>query len=363
MDPQPLKLFIPGPTPVAPDTLAAMTGPPLGHRTPEFSRLWSEVTTGVEQLLGAKQVFLCSHPATGTWEAAVRNSVRKRCLNLVNGAFGASWHKVTQACGLPCDALEREWGFAITPDDVDQALRSGRYDVVTLVHNETSTGVLNPLEDIAHLVQVKYPAVLLHVDAVSSMAAVELNVAQWGLATCFASVQKAWGLPPGFTVCAVSAATLERSTDMAGKGYLFDFIVYDNYYQKQQTPTTPSLPHLYGLRAVLRAIRQEGLAARYERHRQMAATARAWAQTHGQGLFPEAGYESVTLTAIRNVQGWDLDRAYDALEARGYRMDRGYGRLRGEVFRIAHMGAVMPADLAEFLQAFDEVLAGEGVTA
>jgi len=340
--------------------MAAMSQPQVGHRTPEFSELWADVTAGLEKVLGTRRVFLFSNPATGVWEAAVRNTVQKRCLNLVNGAFSGKWHTVTQACGLPCDALEKPWGQAIHPEEVDQALSDGKYDVVTLVHNETSTGVMSPLEDIADLVSSKYPDVFLHVDAVSSMMGVEIRVDDWGLDTCFASVQKAWGLPAGFTVCAVSDRTLERSAEMTGKGYYFDFMVMDKFYQKQQTPSTPSIPHMYGLQKILREIEQEGLPARYQRHRQMAETARAWTHRHGQELFPEKGYESATITAVRNVRGWDVNRLYEDLEELGYRMDRGYGKLRGKAFRIAHMGAVMPEDLEAFLRTFDHVLLDEG---
>ncbi|MFB0516891.1 MAG: alanine--glyoxylate aminotransferase family protein [Candidatus Neomarinimicrobiota bacterium] len=354
------KLFIPGPTPVTEDTMAAMSQPQIGHRTPEFSELWSEVTSGLEKVLGASKVFLFSNPATGIWEAAVRNTVKKCCLNLVNGAFSAKWHSATQACDLPCDILEKPWGKAIHPEEVDQALASGKYDVVTLVHNETSTGVMNSLEEIANLMTDKYPDVFFHVDAVSSMMGVEIRVDEWGLDTCFASVQKAWGLPAGFTVCALSERTLERSAEMKGKGYYFDFVVYDKYYKKQQTVYTPSIPHMYGLQKILRDVEREGLQHRYRRHQKMAETTRAWAFRHGQELYPEKGYESATLTAIRNVQGWDVNRLYDNLEDLGYRMDRGYGKLRGEVFRIAHMGAVMPEDLDAFLKTFDHVLTDEG---
>ncbi|MEE9161979.1 MAG: alanine--glyoxylate aminotransferase family protein [Candidatus Neomarinimicrobiota bacterium] len=355
-----LKLFIPGPTPVADQTLAAMMQPPMGHRTPQFSQLWAEVTAGVETLLGAGKVFLCSHPATGLWEATVRNTVNQRCLNLVNGPFGATWHRVTRACGLPCEALEKDWGKAILPADVDRALSSGGFDVVTLVHNETATGVMSPLEDIARLLRDKYPDVLLHVDAVSSMAAVEIQVDSWGLDSCFASVQKAWSLPPGFSVCAVSERTIDRSARQSDKGYFFDFEIYNKYYGRQQTPTTPSLPHIYGLRAILSDIQQEGLPARYRRHKLMAERARGWALDHGQELLAQPGFESVTLTAVRNVAVWDVDALSAALQDRGYHMDRGYGRLKGETFRIAHMGAVSPPQLDEFLQAFDEVLLKEG---
>ncbi len=354
------KLFIPGPTPVTENTLKAMTQPQVGHRTPEFSELWAEVTAGVEQVLGAEKAFLFSSPATAVWEAAVRNTVRKRCLNLVNGAFSSKWHTVTKACGLECDPLNKPWGQAIHTEDVDGALATGKYDVVTLVHNETSTGVMSPLKEIANMIADKYPDVFLHVDAVSSMMGVEIKVNEWRLDTCFASLQKAWGLPAGFAVCAISERTLKRSAEMERKGYFLDFLAYESYYQKQQTPSTPSIPHMYGLQKILKDIEQEGLSARFTRHQQMANTTRAWADRHGQELFPEKGYESPTITAVRNVLEWDINSLYKNLEELGYRMDRGYGKLRGETFRIAHMGAVMPEDLDTFLKTIDHVLNDEG---
>ncbi len=352
------KLFIPGPTQVDEATLKAIAQPQVGHRTAEFSELMEQVVTGLQQVLNTSgRVFLFSNPATGVWEAAVRNSVKKGALNCVNGAFSAKWHTVTKACGLPCEVLEKDWGLAIKPGDVDRALASGKFDAVTLVHNETSTGVMSPLEDIAALMAEKYPDVLLHVDAVSSMAGVEIKVDDWHLDTCFASVQKAWGLPAGFTVCAVSERAMERSREMTGKGYYLDFEVMDKFHQKMQTPSTPSLPHMFGLVKILDDIERETLPGRYARHREMAAYARKWALDHGQGLFPERGYESVTMTAVRNVQEWPVQQIFEALEERGYRMDRGYGKLRGQVFRIAHMGSVMPDDLEDYLRTFDEILA------
>ncbi|MFC1583734.1 pyridoxal-phosphate-dependent aminotransferase family protein [Candidatus Neomarinimicrobiota bacterium] len=354
------KLFIPGPTPVAEDTLASMMQPQVGHRTAEFSELWSEVTAGLEKVLGATKVYQFSNPATGCWEAAVRNTVQKRCLNLVNGAFSAKWYTVTEACGLPCDILEKKWGLAVHPEDVDEALSSGKYDVVTLVHCETSTGVLSPLEEIAKLISDKYPDVFLHVDAVSSMMGVEIKVDDWNLDTCFASLQKAWGLPAGFSVCAVSQRTLERSEQMKHKGYYLDFMAYEKFYQKEQTPATPSIPHMHGLQKVLQDIEKEGLEARFKRHREMSEITRDWVHRHGQERFAEKGYASPTLTSVRNLQDWDVQKLFEDLEGLGYRMDRGYGKLRGETFRVAHMGAVMPDDLKSFLGTFDHALTDEG---
>ena len=358
------KLFIPGPTQVDAATLQAMAQPQVGHRTAEFSELMEQVVTGLKNVLGTTgRVFLFSNPATGVWEAAVRNSVKRGALNLVNGAFSAKWHTVTKAYGLPCQVLEKDWGLAIKPEDVDRALAGGKFDVVTLVHNETSTGVMSPLEDIAALMAEKYPGVLLHVDAVSSMAGVEIKVDDWRLDTCFASLQKAWGLPAGFTVCAVSERTMERSRKMTGKGYYFDFEVMDKFHQKMQTPSTPSLPHMFGLVKILDDIERETLDGRYARHKEMAIYTRRWALDHGQELFPEPGYESVTMTAVRNLREWPVQQIFEVLEDRGYRMDRGYGKLRGQVFRIAHMGSVMPGDLEDYLRTFDEVLASLEVAA
>ncbi len=352
------KLFIPGPTQVGAATLTAMTQPQVGHRTAEFSELMEQVVIGLQMVLGTDgRVFLFSNPATGVWEAAVRNTVQKGALNCVNGAFSAKWHTVTKACELPCEVLEKEWGQPIMAEDIDKALASGKFDAVTLVHNETSTGVLSPLEEIAGMMAAKYPDVLLHVDAVSSMAGVEIKVDEWRLDTCFASVQKAWGLPAGFTICAVSERAMERSRGLSNKGYYFDFEVMDKFHQKLQTPSTPSLPHMFGLVKILDDIKRETLPGRYARHREMAAYVRRWALDHGQGLYPEPGYESVTMTAVRNLKEWPLQPIFDALEQRGFRMDRGYGNLRGKVFRIAHMGSVMMDDLKEYLMVWDQVLA------
>jgi len=352
------KLFIPGPTQVDAASLTAMTQPQIGHRTAEFSELMEQVVIGLQMVLGTDgRIFLFSNPATGVWEAAVRNTVKKGALNCVNGAFSAKWHTVTKACGLPCEVLETDWGQAVVADDIDKALASGKFDTVTLVHNETSTGVLSPLQEIAGMMAVKYPDILLHVDAVSSMAGVEIKVDEWRLDTCFASVQKAWGLPAGFTVCAVSERAMERSRSLSNKGYYFDFEVMDKFHQKMQTPSTPSLPHMFGLVKILDDIERETLSGRYQRHREMAAYARRWALDHGQALFPEPGYESVTLTAVRNLREWPLQPIFEALEQRGFRMDRGYGKLRRKVFRIAHMGSVMMDDLKEYLMVWDQVLA------
>tara|TARA_Y100000588_G_scaffold391050_1_gene498490 strand:+ start:780 stop:1850 length:1071 start_codon:yes stop_codon:yes gene_type:complete len=351
------KLFIPGPTHVPKDVMQSLTSPQIGHRTPEFSDLMSIIVEGVQKVLYTNNhIYLVSNPATGIWEMAVRNTVKKGILHAVNGSFSSKWATVSNECDYNVGILDYEWGKGIKPEDVDELLSSGKYDVFAMVHNETSTGVMSPLEPIAELLQSKYPEVIWLVDAVSSMAGHKIEVDKLGIDLILSSTQKAWGLPAGFAVCAVSNKIIERSRNMQLKGYFLDIMIYEKYYAKMQTPSTPSIAHMFGLKYILEKIENEGLEKRWIRHQEMAKSTRIWAINHGQSLFPEKGFESITITCIYNQQKWDINKINDRLLEKGFRMDRGYGKLRGSAFRISHMGNIMPKDLTEYLQTFDEVL-------
>ena len=353
------KLFIPGPTHVPEHVMQSLTRPQIGHRTPEFSELMSTVVQGIQKLLYTNNhVYLASHPATGLWEMGIINSVKKGILHTVNGSFSSKWADVSKECGHPTGVLEYEWGKGVKPEDVDHHLSTGKYDVFAMVHNETSTGVLSPLEPIAELLKSKYPDVIWLVDAVSSMAGVKIEVDKLGIDFILASTQKAWGLPAGFAVCAVSNRMIDLAKSISNKGYFLDINVYEKYYEKMQTPSTPSIPHIFGLKYVLEQIKEEGLENRWQRHIENAEYTQNWAKDRGQSLFPEMGFESNTITCIRNDREWDINGINDRLLERGFRMDRGYGKLRGKAFRIAHMGNVMMDDLTEYLLNFDEVLHG-----
>ena len=185
---------------------------------------------------------------------------------------------------------------------------------------------------------------------------IKIKVDNLAIDFIFASTQKAWGLPAGFSICAISDRMIEKSATMENKGYFLDALQYEKSYGKAQTPSTPSIPHLFGLQKVLNIIDEEGLENRWERHKDCAEYAQNWALTHGQSLYPEKGCESETLTCIQNDQGWDINKINDVLLTRGFRMDCGYGNLRGKAFRVAHMGNVYMNDLVEYLNEFDEVL-------
>jgi len=336
--------------------MEAMSQPMIGHRTPEFSALYQDVVKGVQSVLQTeKHIYLSTSSATGLMEAAVRNTVKNRCLNLVCGAFSLRWHEITTACGLAADSIGVDWGKAIRPEHVEMALREADYDVVTIVHNETSTGVMNPLREIADTIRQHSDALIL-VDTVSSMSGVNIPVDDWGLDICLASVQKAWGLPPGFAVMSVSDRAIERSKDQPNKGYYFDFMEFEKYNAREQTPSTPSIPHMYGLQKQAKRIEAEGLTNRFERHRNMAKQTREWAAGHGFQMFSEEPYHSQTLSCIDNNLGIDITELSKRLVAEGYRISNGYGPLKGKTFRIAHMGDRQPEDLQKLLETIDRIL-------
>jgi len=351
------KLFIPGPTHVSDDVLQAMATPQIGHRTPEVSVLIQEIIEGIQKVLYTNnKILLTSNPATALWEMGIINSTSKGILHAVNGAFSKKWAFVSNKCNYNSEIIDYEWGQGVKVEDVDKMLSTNKFDVFAMVHNETSTGVMSNLEEISELLKNKYPDVIWLIDAVSSMAGIKIEVDRLGVDFILSSTQKAWGLPAGFSVCSVSDKVFKKSELLNNKGYYFDLMTYDKYYSKYQTPTTPSLEHLFGLQYIIKKINDEGLENRWNRHIEMANHARAWAKEHGQSLFPEPGCESFTLTCIKNDQNWDINLLNDKLLDKGFRMDRGYGPLRTKAFRVAHMGNVYMNDLTEYLNIIDELL-------
>ncbi|MDE3090839.1 MAG: alanine--glyoxylate aminotransferase family protein [Chloroflexota bacterium] len=350
------KLFIPGPVEVLPDVLERLSTPLIGHRTAEYRAFHARVRAKLQQLLSTKnKVFLATSSGTGVMEACVRNCVSQRLLSLVCGEFGERWYEIARANGKEADARRVDLGKAIRPEMVRRALASGQYDAVTLTHNETSTGVMNPLAEIGGVMR-EFPDVIFMVDAVSSMGGAPIEVDRWGIDVCLSSTQKGFGLPPGFAVFSVSEKALKKAATVPNRGYYFDFLVFNEYDEKDQTPTTPSLPHIFALDYQLDKWFKEGLDKRYERHIQMAQACRSWAKEHGFELFPEVGYESVTLTTVNNTRGINVAALNAELGKRGFMISAGYGKLKEQTFRIAHTGDLNLDDLNELLGVIDQIL-------
>ncbi len=351
-----MKLFIPGPTHVRDEILEAMATPMIGHRSKEYVALQAEVITKVQRLLYTeKRIFLSTSSSTGLMEGAVRNCVAKKCLNTICGAFSKRWHQITLANGKPADKLEVPMGQAITAEMVDEALSSGEYDAITVVHNETSTGVLNPLCEIAEVVK-KYPDVCLLVDAVSSMAGAKIEVDKLSIDVCLAGVQKCFALPAGLAVASISQKALDRAAQVENRGYYFDFLVLQKYLDERgQTPATPAISQIFALNKQMDDILAGGLENRWQRHKEMAAFVQGWARQHF-GLYSDEQYLSPTVTNVHNTRGISVADLNAELGKRGAMISNGYGSLKETCFRIAHMGDLTLADLEWLTGQIEDIL-------
>ena len=353
----PPRLFIPGPVKVNDDVLEQLARPTLGHRSKDYSQLHGETVEMLKKALFTDQhVFLSTSSGSGIWEAAIRNCVApdETVLATCCGAFSDKWADVAQACGRQVDPLKVEWGQATTPELIDEKLSSGKYAAITLVYNETSTGLTNPVYEISKMMKQKYPDVLVFVDAVSGMIGLPLHFDELGWDVTFASVQKAFAIPPGFTVAAVSRRALERSKSIQARGYYFNFELWAKSDGKNQTLVTPSVQHVYALNYQCRKLLEEGMENVWERHKQMADFVRGWAKQKFD-LFPPEQYASNTLTTIRNTRGINVAEVNAAIQQKHNTVfGNGYGKLKDKTFRIAHMGDITLADLRELLGWIDE---------
>ncbi len=351
------KLFTPGPTEVRTELLQELATAQIHHRTKEFSELYDDIQKNLKKLLYTENpVLLFSSSSTGAMEAAVTNGVKKRCLNFVNGAFSERWHKITKKNGVPCDRVDLPWNEAVKPELVDEKLATGKYDAVTVVLNETSTGMMNPVDEIGEVIK-KYDDVLFLVDAVSGMAGTKIEVDKWGIDMCLAGVQKAFALPSGLTVASVSDKLLKRSEEVESRSYYFNLPLMYKYHKRSQTRTTPAIPQLYGLRKQLEDIVEvEGIERRFERHREMAEYVQNWALKYFD-IFAEEGYWSNTVTCIENTRGVDVEGLINKLvEDYNIRIANGYGDLKNNAFRIGHMGDLSLADMRGLITTIEDIL-------
>lgn len=356
------RFFLPGPTEVRPEVLAAMTRPMIGHRVKEMEELIAYVQPQLQAVFRtARPVYISASSATGLMEGAVRNGARKRVLSLVNGAFSDRFYKIAKATGLEADAVAVPWGEAHTPELVESALGKGGYDAVTVVHSETSTGVLNPVRELAQVAHAAGDVVML-VDTVSSMAGAEFRTDDWGIDFVLTGSQKSLALPPGLAFGVAQERILERAKTKTDRGTYFDFLEFEKNIKANQTPNTPAVSLLFALRAQLDLIELEGIDARLERHRVMAERVWSWVdhmrEERGLGmrvLAPE-GFRSPTVSCITVPEGWSGPQVYAAAKQRGFEIATGYGQLREQSIRIGHMGDHTLATVDELLEVLEDIL-------
>lgn len=350
------KLFIPGPTEVRQDILDVQTTPLIGHRMKSFTELYTGIIAKLKEILKTNN-FVTVLTASGTafMEGAIRNCVDKDVLCCVNGAFSDRWYKIAQKCDRAPDAVTVDWGKAIKAEMIEEKLNLKKYEAVTLVQNETSTGVRAPIEEITKMMK-NYPDVLLLVDTVSSLMGDNIEIDNWGLDVTLASSQKAFALPPGLAVCVVSDKALKKAGTVKGRGHYCDFVGIKDYFDKKgQTPSTPAITLMYAMDKQLDKIKAEGMDKRYKRHLDMANYVQDWARKHFS-LFAEPGFESITVTCINNTKGISVADLNKELGTRGFAISNGYGKLKEQTFRIAHMGDLTLDEIKELIKNIDEIL-------
>ncbi|MFQ5434425.1 MAG: pyridoxal-phosphate-dependent aminotransferase family protein, partial [Anaerolineae bacterium] len=352
-----IKLFIPGPTEVSPDILDAQGQWMIGHRMPECADLVGRIEPKLQQVFYTSQrVLISASSGTGMMEAAVRNTVGKKILNTVCGAFSDRWRQIVEANGKANEVLEVEWGQAVTPELVVKRLQTGEFDAVAITHNETSTGVTNPIQEIAAAVRAlpNGQDIMILVDSVSGLSGARVEFDAWDLDVVLTGSQKAFALPPGLALGAVSDRAMAKAKTMPNKGYYFDFNLLEKYLLKNQTPATPAVSLLYALDKQLEKMLAEGMEARFSRHLAMRDRTIAWAKSRGFTLLAEEKYASPTVTCIANNLGVDIPALNSFLRERDMILSNGYGaKLKNKSFRIAHMGDLQMADLEELFTAVD----------
>ena len=351
------KLFIPGPVNVTEDTLQKMATPMIGHRTKEASTLQKGISDKLRKLMYTQnEILLSTSSGSGLMEGAIRSCTQKRAAVFSCGNFGNRWFAMAEDNHVPADKFEVEWGLPNTAESVNQVLANGKYDLITITHNETSSGIMNPVKEIAKVMK-KYPEVIFCVDAVSSLGGTKIEVDKLGIDICITSSQKCLGLPPGLSPCSISEKALTAARKVKFRGTYFDLLQIYEYIQKKdyQYPSTPSLSHMFALDYQLDKILKEGLDNRFTRHTEMADDVRAWAKEKF-ALFAQEEFASNTVTCVKNTREISVGDLNKALGERGYMISNGYGKLKKKTFRIAHMAEATLDEIRKLLSLIDEIL-------
>jgi aspartate aminotransferase-like enzyme len=353
---EPIKFFLPGPSYVPQDALQAMTKPMVGHRSAGFKDFYLTIAERLPKVLRTQgDVMVATGSSTLVMESAVVSCVQQDVLNLTNGAFSERWHSISKSLGKAADKLAFPWGQALDPDVVRSALRRKRYEAVTLVHNETSTGVMSPIADVARAIREESDALVI-VDTVSSLGGGRVETDAWGLDIALAGTQKAIAVPPGLTLFTLSDRAAERAAKVPHRGFYTDLLRYRDKHREGGFITTPGIPLLYALDVQLDRILAEGMEERWARHEWLYRKTARWAAARGCTYASAENARSVTVSCLYPPAGVDPQAIVKGLAQRGYTIGGGYGDWKPTTFRIGHMGEVRESDLDALLVEIDQIL-------
>ena len=357
----PQNLRIPGPTPLPTAVREAGSRQMVGHRGPEFQELVVKVSEGMRPAFETdNEVMILTSSGTGGLEAAIVSflSPGDPVLAVSIGNFGERFAKIARAYGAEVELLEFEWGQAADPDVVREAIRdmvaAGSRPVAVLVtYNETSTGVTNPLADLAAAIRAEAPDTLILVDGVSAVGAMPLRMDEWDLDVVLTGAQKAWMIPPGLAMAAASErawAAAERATIPR---FYFDLVKHREVLPKGQTPWTPAVGLFFQLEAALELMQAEGWQAIYARHAACGAASRAGLAAMGFQLYADQAFASNTVTSALVPDGVEWSALNRELHDRGLVLAGGQGKMKGRIFRIGHLGDVSVADIVSALEVIE----------
>lgn len=351
------RMFVPGPVDVAPQVFDAMSKPVLPHRSKEYEAIFQRAAKKCEDLFYTKyRVFIGTHSGSGMQETGIRNLVQKDVLSCVNGAFSERWYEVAISNGKQADKLESEWGKPIDPDKLREALKNKHYEAVTIVHNETSTGLENPVKELCEVVKEVSPDTMIMVDAVSSLGGTKIEMDNWGIDFLLTSSQKCLALPPGLSLAGTTDRALEKAKTVDNRGWYFDLLIMESHRLKNSTAMTSAVTLVYGLDFQLERIFEEGLEARFARHAAMSERVYDWASERGMESFADEKYRSKTVATVKNTRNIDIAKLNAFLLEHGMRIANGYGSLKNNTFRIATMGETQLSDVDELLSYIDEFM-------
>ena len=351
------KLFIPGPVDVREDVLEQMARPIIGHRTAAASHLQRGISEKLQKIFYTdNQIILSTSSGTALMEGTIRSFTKKRAAVFSNGYFGDLWFTMALYNNKEADLFKSKKGQAISPDMVEKVLSTGKYDLITITHNETSSGITNPLEDLARVIK-RYPNVIWCLDGVSSIGGIKVEIDKLGVDVCIVSSQKCLGLPPGMAIASVSEKAIERARQIEFRGYYLDFLeLYETIERTDyQYLSTPAIPMMFAMDYQLEKILSEGIENRFKRHEILGEMVRSWAKKHFK-LYAKEDCASNTVTTIKNTLGINIDSLNKSLGQRGFQISNGYGDLKDKTFRIGHMADCTVEELQELLDTLDEVL-------
>ena len=362
------NLRTPGPTPIPDDVMDAMTNPMIDHRGSEFNELITRVTEQLKQVFMTRNdLYILTASGTGALEASVVNTLSPgdKVLAATAGAFGSRYTDLARAYGAEVTHLEFEWGGPVDPEAIRQALKDDpEIKAVLTTHNETSTGVTHPVEEVSQVVKGEFHKLLL-VDAVSSLGCVPLPVDGWNCDMVSTASQKGFMIPPGLAFISISDEGHKAQESATMPKFYFDLSIAQSYLERGQTPWTPALSAMYGLSFALDRLLEEGLENVFDRHARIGQFTRDGIRNRGlEWLVPDDTFASDAVTAVKRPESVDGGKLSNLMRTEeNVVLAAGQGKLVGKIFRIGHMGGVTQKDIEEVLEALQTVLPKAGHSA